>query len=117
VGNVYETDLAWALVEVAKQHLAARERFRVFVIVGAGDTFAAISLLLGVFSARRIPLRSDLVQRCTKWLENYAGHEDEQLLRHLIDGYLMMPGAAGASPMVRFGRSVTTPKRSEPLPV
>jgi len=39
VQNVQETNLAWALIEVAKPHLNRLDRNYAFVATGAGDTF------------------------------------------------------------------------------
>jgi hypothetical protein len=82
--NVQETNLAWALVEAAKPQLSADERSGVFVIIGAGDTFAAIRILLKLVVVKQIPLRADLLQRCSNWLDPYAHHQEEQELRRLI---------------------------------
>jgi hypothetical protein len=73
---VQETKLAWALAEAVKPHLSAVERDRVFVSIGAGETFAAIRHLCRLAAVERIPLRSDLVQQCATWLHAYAGRED-----------------------------------------
>jgi hypothetical protein len=88
--NVEETNLAWALIEAAKPHLGEHERYSVFVIVGAGETFTAISVLLKLVAAKQIPLRADLVRRCTAWLDTYARHKAEQHLRRLIEGYSIL---------------------------
>jgi hypothetical protein len=108
--NVQEANLAWALVEAAKPHLADRERTRVFVAVGAGDTYAVIRTLLKIVAAKRIPLRADLVQRCTAWLDTYALHEEQQYLRRLMEGYLT-PDSTTDSNTVRVNDALTTPKR------
>ena len=86
VRNVEETKLAWALIDAVAPHLGSRERTPVFVTVGAGDTFATIRILLNLLSDNRIPLRTELGQRCRTWLRSYARHEEEQNLRRLIDG-------------------------------
>jgi hypothetical protein len=114
VQNVEETNLAWALVDAARPHLAASERNRVFVTVGAGDTFAAIRILLKLLSAKRIPLRADLVRRCTTWLGTYSRHEEEQHLRRLIECFLSNE-AMPDSPTVRVKPAATAPKHNDSL--
>jgi hypothetical protein len=64
VQNVQETNLAWALIEVAKPHLNRLERNYAFVTTGAGDTFAAIHRLLTLLAAKGIPLSPNLVRLC-----------------------------------------------------
>jgi hypothetical protein len=86
---VQETNLAWALAEAAKPHLSTVERNDVFVTIGAGETFAAIRQLFKSVAMKRIPLRPDLVQRCTTWLRAYGGHEEERYLRHLIEDFVI----------------------------
>jgi hypothetical protein len=82
--NVRETELAWALTDAATPHLSTRERDAVFVIIGAGDTFAVIRRLLELAVAKHIRFRTDLVHRCSMWLDTYARHEQEHYLRRLI---------------------------------
>ena len=86
---VEQTNLAWALAEAIKPHLSAVERNHVFVVIGAGEAFAAIRHLFKSAAFKRIPLRPDLLRQCTSWLHAYVGHEDERYLRHLIENYLM----------------------------
>jgi hypothetical protein len=64
VQNVQETDLAWALIEVAKPHLNRLERNYAFVTTGAGDTFAAIHHLLKLIAVKGNPLSPSLVRLC-----------------------------------------------------
>lgn len=84
-----EADLAWALVEAAKRHLSAVERNDIFMVIGAGDTFAAIRQLFSWVAIKGIPVGLELVERCTAWLHAYAGHEDERYLRRLIESFLI----------------------------
>ncbi|MGV0050594.1 hypothetical protein ACRU43_15320 [Mycobacterium colombiense] len=94
--NAVETNLAWTFIEAVKPHLSEPERYRVFITIGAGDTFAAIRLLLKLAAANNIPLRADLVRRCVIWLDTYAHHDEQQHLRPIIEGYLT-PGPAPTS--------------------
>jgi hypothetical protein len=105
---VEETNLAWALAEAITPHLSAVERNHVFVVIGAGDTFAAIRHLFKSAAFKRIPLRPDLLRQCTSWLLAYVGHEDERYLRHLIENYLM-PDSIHVQATVRVNHLTTRP--------
>ena len=113
VQNVQETNLAWALIEVAKPHLNVLERNYVFVTTGAGDTFAAIHDLLKLIAAKGIPLRPSLVRLCVTWLDSYAFHDEEPYLRRLIEGFLL-PDAIRALTAAWVNPLSTAPKRTEP---
>src|SRR5258708_12070845 len=91
VQNVQETNLAWALIEVAKPHLNVLERNYAFVTTGAGDTFAAIHRLLKLIAAKGIPLRPSLVQLCVTWLDSYAFHWEDRYLRRLLERSFLPP--------------------------
>lgn len=105
---VEETNLAWALAEAITPHLSAVERNHVFVVIGAGEAFAAIRHLFKSAAFKRIPLRPDLLRQCTSWLHAYVGHEDERYLRHLIENYLM-PDSIHVLASVRVNRLTTPP--------
>jgi hypothetical protein len=85
VRNSQERNLVWALIEAAKPHMNAGERNYVFVTVGAGDTFAAIRSLIKFVAAKYIPLRPQLVQLCSTWLDGYTFHNEHEHLRRVID--------------------------------
>src|SRR5882757_8919134 len=114
VQNVQETNLAWALIEVAKPHLNRLERNYAFVTTGAGDTFAAIHHLLKLIAAKGIPLRPGLVQLCITWLDSYAFHEEEPYLRRLIEGFLL-PDAIRALSAALVNPLSAAPKPKELL--
>jgi hypothetical protein len=114
--NILETNLAWALIDAIKPHLSAPERDVVFVVVGAGDTFGAIRRLFKLIVSKRISLRADLVQRCLAWLAAYAGHEEEQYLRHLIAEF-SIDCTARTSLNMRARRRLATSKSPELLAV
>jgi hypothetical protein len=114
VQNVQETDLAWALIEVAKPHLNRLDRNYAFVTTGAGDTFAAIHHLLKLIADKGIALRPSLVRLCVTWLESYAFHDQEPYLRRLIEGYVL-PDAIRALTTARVNSLSTAPKRTELL--
>ena len=112
--NVQETDLAWALIEVAKPHLNRLDRNYAFVTAGAGDTFAAIHHLLKLIAAKGIPLQPSLVQLCVIWLDSYAFHDEEPYLRRLIEGFLLPDAIRGLSAAC-LNPLLTAPKRTVPL--
>jgi hypothetical protein len=112
VQNVQETDLAWALIEVAKPHLNVLERNYAFVVTGAGDTFAAIHHLLKLIAVKGIPLQPHLVQLCVTWLDSYASHVEEPYLRRLIEGFLL-PDAIRALTAAWVNPLSAAPKRTE----
>ena len=114
VQNVQETNLAWALIEVAKPHLNVLERNYVFVTTGAGDTFAAIHHLLKLIAVKGIPLSPSLVRLCVTWLDSYAFHDEERHLRRLIEGFLL-PDAIRALTAAWVNPLSAPPKRTEPL--
>jgi hypothetical protein len=114
VQNVQETDLAWALIEVAKPHLNRLDRNYAFVTTGAGDTFAVIHHLLKLIAAKGIPLRPSVVRLCITWLDSYASREEEPYLRRLIEGFLL-PDAIRVLSAACVNPLSTAPKRTEPL--
>ena len=77
----HQTDLAWALIDVAKPYMSAGERNYAFVTTGAGDTFSAICSLIKFVAAKHIPLRPELLRQCARWLDGYALHDDHEDLR------------------------------------
>ena len=113
VQNVQETNLAWALIEVAKPYLDVLDRNYIFVTTGAGDTFVAIHHLVKLIAAKGIPLRPSLLRLCVTWLDSYAFHEEEQYLRRLIEGFLL-PDAIRALTAAWVNPLSTAPKHTEP---
>jgi hypothetical protein len=104
----HEVSLAWGLALAVKPHLDAVERNDIFVTIGAGETFAAITHLLRVAAVKRIPVGPDVVQQCTSWLHAYVGHTDERYLRHLIENYLI-PYSLHVLARLPVNRRPTTP--------
>ena len=107
--NVQGSDLAWALIDATRSHLNTLERNYVFVTVGAGDAFAAVHELLKLIAAKRIPLQPNLVMLCRTWLVPYAGHEEYDYLRRLIEGFVM-PETIRASAAIRRRASAPKPR-------
>jgi hypothetical protein len=103
--RVQETQLAWALAEALNPHLHGVERVRIFVSIGAGETFAAIRHLCELVATKEISLRRELARHCTTWLHAYVGHEDAGHLRHLIEDYLV-PYSIHGPALARINRTV-----------
>lgn len=114
VQNVQETNLAWALIEVATPHLNVVERNYAVVTTGACDTFAAIDHLLKLIAVKGIPLPPWLLQPCVTWLDSHAFHDEEQHLRRLIEGFLL-PDAVRALIAVCVDPLSRGRKRTDPL--
>jgi hypothetical protein len=108
--TVQEADLAWALTYAVKPHLNTLEHNYVFVTVGAGDTFAAVHQLIKMFAAKQIPLHPRLVMLCRTWLGPYAGHEEYNYLRSLIEG--LVPDTITES---TTGRRLPSAPKPQPL--
>jgi hypothetical protein len=92
-----ETSLAWALTEAITPHLGTTERIAVHVALGVGETYAAIHYLVTSAADNRIDLPVELVDRCTRWLDAYAGHDDEYHLRGLVEYVLARRPSESAS--------------------
>ncbi len=79
-----EVGLAWALAHVAEAYLSTAEAHELYIAIGVGETFAAISLLIAVAAREDVALHRDLVCALTTWLNAYTGSEDEPRLRRLV---------------------------------
>jgi hypothetical protein len=79
-----EAKLAWALAHAAAPHLNAAERNDIYVAIGVGETFSAISSLTATVVRKRLTLPADLVIRFSTWLDAYVGSDREPHLRQLI---------------------------------
>lgn len=79
-----EIGLAWALANTADVYLTVVERHDLYIAIGIGETFVAISLLITVIARERVTLPRDLMCALTAWLDGYAGNPDEPRLRALV---------------------------------
>ena len=82
---VHELDLAWTLAHSAAVYLDTAGRHDLYITLGVGETFAAICLLIAVIAREKAQLPADLMPDLVRWLDTYAGHEDEPRLRTLIE--------------------------------
>jgi hypothetical protein len=80
-----ETDLAWALAQVADPYLDPVERHDIYIAIGVGETFQAITASIAAIARARLALGSDLVVAFKNWLNAYRGHDGEPRLHQLID--------------------------------
>lgn len=92
---MHEDELAWALIERVRPQLSRTERNHIFTVLGAGDTFLTMRLLLKLIAAKGIMVGPDIFRVCSMWLEAYAAHEAHDSLRLIIDGFLIGDGTKG----------------------
>jgi hypothetical protein len=88
---VEEAKLAWAIAQVTHPHFDAVERHDIYVTIGVGETFSAISSLIAMVVGKRLTLPADLVTRFVIWLDAYVGNAGEPHLRQLIGQVMSHP--------------------------
>jgi hypothetical protein len=96
--DVDERQLAWALADIAKPVLVAKERHEIFVTLGVGDYFGAIRLLMNVIHREDIPMTLDLIAAFTSWLTGYADDTHATLLAYQITQIAAIRRALQPSP-------------------
>jgi hypothetical protein len=79
-----ETQLAWALADIANPYLSTAERHDIHIAIGIGETLAAICCLTGALDRHDLALPAALIDCFTRWLDTYAGSQEEAHLRELI---------------------------------
>jgi hypothetical protein len=82
--TVVEVDLVWALADVVDPYLTAPERHNVYITIAVGETFSALSTLLGVAARRELTLSADVGEALHWILTVYEHHEDEPRMRLLM---------------------------------
>lgn len=80
-----ESNVAWALAQVARPHLDTINRGKVFVAIGAGDMFEVIRDLLRLLSSQNVSISEDLGRQCRAWLTGYTGCKGVRDLQGLVD--------------------------------
>lgn len=80
-----ENDLAWEIATWASRNTAARDPDELYTTIGAGDSYAAISMLLETIARAGVPMPPRLVTQIRAWLEAYAHHHDAARLHALLD--------------------------------
>ena len=78
---------AWALAGAAESLFTRRERARMCVTLGAGDsTRAVIEHLLATIATHGMTLSDDLEDSAFDWLVGFTGTDEEPRLRALVEG-------------------------------
>ena len=76
--------LAWELAATARPHLSRVDADGIYIILGIGETFAAIDALITAIARLHVPLSDDVVARTAAWLDCYRGQDAEPRLRGLL---------------------------------
>lgn len=84
-------ELAWELATFAQPRLDDAQRHRLFIAIGTHELFTAIQLALDAIVRHDIALTSETVRRLGLWLDRYAGHIDESILRRRISRIRILP--------------------------
>ncbi len=79
-----EADLAWKLVDATSPSLSAAESAQLYAVLGAGDSYRAITTVLRALVQHAVPLPADLKAELTDCLSAYqhsvaAPHLDQPL--------------------------------------
>jgi hypothetical protein len=113
-GRLDEANLAWELASAAKPHLGADDRDRIFVAIGAGETFEAMRMLIKFLAVKRIPVTLDMALECNAWERGYVGHQDSWSLRRYIGHFVLEDTVrAAATAPLDFPRPRPTRRRRE----
>ncbi|HUO38767.1 MAG TPA: hypothetical protein VMU34_13410 [Mycobacterium sp.] len=75
-----EADLAWKLVDAISPSLPACKRARLYAAVGAGESYTAITTVLG----SGLPLPARLITELRAWLNAYQHSADAPHLHELL---------------------------------
>lgn len=78
------TRLAWELLAAARPRLSRTHLDHIHVLIGGGETFAAIDALVTVIVGSAVPLGEELVATVREWLDCYVDHDAEPRLRGLV---------------------------------
>ena len=76
---------AWALADHLTPHLVDDDRMAIYVGLGCGNEWDAITHMLNVIVRERITVPEALVCQIAGWLDGYAGTADEPTIRELLD--------------------------------
>ena len=81
---ISDEDMAWLLVDAVESHLTGHERTMVFVELGCGEGYLAITRILAALLSTRMALPVAILSRLTGWLNGYAGSPEEPQLRMML---------------------------------
>jgi hypothetical protein len=80
-----EAKLAWALADAVSVCFTAKDHLGIYTMLGAGETYSAIVLLLGIAVRKRCPLPTRLISALVAWLDCYIGNDCEPPTRDLLN--------------------------------
>jgi hypothetical protein len=82
--TISDHDMAWLLVDAVPSCLTGYERTRVFVELGCGEGYLAITRILSAVVFKQMALPVTALSRLTGWLNGYAGSPEEPRLRMML---------------------------------
>ena len=88
---VHPVELAWILTIDAERWLTTEERLNAYVKLGAGDTEAAISDLIGVVVREQVGLSHGVVAALWRWLAGYPDGKERDGIQALLASVLVKP--------------------------
>jgi hypothetical protein len=82
--TISDHDMAWLLVDAAPSCLTGYERTKVFVELGCGKGYLAITRILSAILFNQMSLPVTVLSRLARWLNGYAGSPEEPRLRMML---------------------------------
>lgn len=76
--------LAWRLADELTARLTEQDKTAVYVELGAGETWPAVTRMLTLAVHAELPLPADLITEFAMWLDKYVGGIEEPLIRDLL---------------------------------
>jgi len=77
-------ELAWLLIDNIASRFTDDEKTAIYVELGCGSWWEAITHMLKVAVRENITLPEPLIGKLTVWLDGYAGNVDEPATRELL---------------------------------
>ena len=103
----HEGNLAWELVEQARDCLDDEERHVAFVHLGVGDYPPVYRCVLKAVARERMPLSAQMIERLKAWADVYDRHREFSVVLAQLLG--------GATPMEESGKQSFVPRLDDPL--
>lgn len=82
---ISDEDMAWSLVDAVKPNLTDHERTHVFIELGCGESYLAITRILTALMSTRMAVPEGTLSELADWLNGYAGSPIEPQLRMMVD--------------------------------
>jgi hypothetical protein len=79
-----DSRLAWRLADELTAGLTEPDKTAVYVELGAGDIWPAITRMLTIAVHTDLALPADLINEFAVWLDKYVGGIEEPLIRDLL---------------------------------